>query len=211
MDADQRNRGEFKMINNAQCRICRRMGEKLFLKGEKCSLPSCPFNKRSYAPGQGGAKVRRRSRSDYSTQLMEKQKARAIYGLREKQMRKFFEEARKVKGSTGERLVQMLESRIDNIVYKSGWVSSRDKARQVVNHGHISVNGQKVSIPSYIAKPGDKIAQIKVIENETREKDLPVWIKPGKSSKEVEIVRLPLLEELNNAFDVQLITEFYSR
>ena len=199
------------MKDKAQCRICRRSGEKLFLKGDKCSLPSCPFNKRSYAPGQSGAKVRRKRGSDYSLQLMEKQKARAIYGLREKQMRKFFAEARKVKGSTGERLVQMLESRLDNIAYRAGWFSSRDKARQAVNHGHVSVNGRKVSIPSFIVKPSDNLALIKVIENETREKDLPTWLKAGKSSKEVVFERLPQLEELNTSFDVQLITEFYSR
>ena len=199
------------MQNNAQCRICRRSGEKLFLKGDKCSGPSCPFNKRSYAPGQAGAKLRRKRGSDYSIQLQEKQKARAIYGLREKQMRKFFAEARKIKGATGERLIQILESRLDNVVFRSGWVSSRDKARQVVNHGHISVNGKKVSIPSYQVKPGDQISQIKIIENETKEKDLPAWIRAGKSSKEVQVERLPKLEELNNAFDVQLITEFYSR
>jgi len=199
------------MQNNSQCRICRRSGEKLFLKGDKCSGPACPFNKRSYAPGQAGAKLRRKRGSDYSIQLQEKQKARAIYGLREKQMRKFFAEARKIKGATGERLLQILESRLDNIVFRSGWVSSRDKARQVVNHGHISVNGKKVSIPSYQVKPGDQIGQIKTIENETKEKDLPTWIKIGKNSKEIEIERLPKLEELNNAFDVQLITEFYSR
>lgn len=199
------------MKDKAQCRICRRSGEKLFLKGDKCSLPSCPFNKRSYAPGQAGAKVRRRRGSDYSLQLMEKQKARAIYGLREKQMRKFFAEARKVKGSTGERLVQILESRLDNITYRAGWFSSRDKARQAVNHGHVSVNGKKVSIPSFIVKPSDSLALIKVIENETREKDLPAWLKAGKSGKEVILERLPQLEELNTSFDVQLITEFYSR
>lgn len=199
------------MDNNAQCRICRRTGEKLFLKGDKCSLPTCPFNKRSYAPGQAGAKLRRKRGSDYSTQLREKQKARAIYGLRERQMRKFFDEARKIKGATGERLIQILESRLDNISFRSGWFSSRDKARQAVNHGHVLVNGKKVSVPSYLVKPGDKIALKRVIENETKEKDLPIWIKVGKTSTEVELERLPKLDELNMPFDVQLITEFYSR
>lgn len=199
------------MQNNAQCRICRRSGEKLFLKGDKCSQPSCPFNKRSYAPGQAGAKLRRKRGSDYSIQLQEKQKARAIYGLREKQMRKSFAEARKVKGATGERLLQILESRLDNIVFRSGWASSRDKARQIVNHGHISVNGNKVSIPSYQVRPGDRIGQIKTIENATNEKNLPSWMRIATNSKEVEIERLPKLDELNNAFNVQLITEFYSR
>lgn len=199
------------MDNKAQCRICRSAGEKLLLKGSKCDSATCPFNKRSYGPGQAGAKVRRKRSSDYSIQLAEKQKARAIYGLREKQMRKFFEEARKVKGATGERLIQILESRLDNIVFRSGWTSSRDKARQMVNHGHVSVNGKRVSIPSFIVKQGDVVGIIKVIENETKTKDLPAWIKSEKNSKEVQIERLPKIDEISLPFDVQLITEFYSR
>lgn len=198
------------MDNQAQCRICRASGEKLQLKGSKCDSPTCPFNKRSYGPGQAGARARRKRGSDYSIQLTEKQKARAIYGLREKQMRKFFEEARKVKGATGERLVQILESRLDNVVYRSGWASSRDKARQIVNHGHVCVNGRKASIPSFLVKPGDKVSLVKVIESETKSKNLPVWIK-SDNPKEVVVERSPKLEELTLTFDVQLITEFYSR
>ncbi|OQA51973.1 MAG: 30S ribosomal protein S4 [candidate division WS2 bacterium ADurb.Bin280] len=199
------------MNKDARCRMCRRSGEKLFLKGDKCSSPACPFNRRSYAPGQAGAKARKRKGSDYSIQLMEKQKARAIYGLREKQMRKFFAEARKVKGATGERLVQMLESRIDNIVFKAGWAFSRDMARQMVSHGHIAINGKKVTIPSYVVKIGDTISQIGNNKQTTDEKNLPVWIKRGKDASEVIYERLPMGEEIISAFDVQLITEFYSK
>lgn len=199
------------MNKDARCRVCRRSGEKLFLKGEKCSSSACPFNKRSYAPGQAGVRGKKRRGSDYSIQLTEKQKARAVYGLRERQMRKFFEEARKVKGATGERLVQMLESRLDNVVFKCGWTSSRDKGRQVVCHGHIAVNGKKVTIPSYLVKAGDLISQIKVIESETNVKNLPLWMKQGARSSEVLFERAPKSDEIINAFDVQLITEFYSK
>lgn len=199
------------MNKDARCRMCRRSGEKLFLKGDKCSSPACPFNKRSYAPGQAGAKARKRMGSDYSIQLMEKQKARAIYGLRERQMRKFFAEARKVKGATGERLVQMLESRIDNIVFKTGWAFSRDMARQMVSHGHVAVNNRKVTVPSYVVKPGDVISQNAKSKKTTDEKNLPAWIKRGKDASEVIFERVPMGEEVMSAFDVQLITEFYSK
>ena len=139
-----------------QCRRCRREGQKLFLKGDRCYTDKCSISRRNYAPGQHGQK--RAKLSEYGTQLREKQKTKAYYGVGEKQFRKYFEMASNKKGVTGENLLQILESRLDNVVYRLGFGTSRAQARQLVNHGHILVNGSKVDIPSYSCKPGDVIS-----------------------------------------------------
>ena len=139
-----------------QCRICRREGQKLFLKGSRCYTDKCSIARRNYAPGQHGQK--RKKQSDYGMQLREKQKAKAFYGVLESQFRKYFEEASRSKEVTGLKLLQILESRLDNVVYRLGLATSRAQARQLVRHGHFTVNGKKVNIPSYLTKVGDVIA-----------------------------------------------------
>ena len=139
----------------AVCRLCRREGQKLFLKGERCYSDKCSINKRQYAPGQHGQS--RKKLSEYGVQLREKQKARRYYGVLESQFAKYFEMAEKKKGITGENLLQILESRLDNVVYRLGFAVSRPEARQLVKHGHFTVNGNKVDIPSYLIKEGDVI------------------------------------------------------
>jgi small subunit ribosomal protein S4 len=196
------------MRKSPDCRICRKVGEKLFLKGEKCNLPSCPFEKKSYAPGQGGARRRRKQGSDYSVQLIEKQKAKAIYGISERQMSNYFEEARKKRASTGEELLKILESRLDNVVYRLGWAESRSKARQMVTHGKISVNGKCVKSPSYRIKVADKISTVEANLPSTKAK-IPDWIKLTKGKNEAEIISSPINELM--PFNVQLIVEYYSR
>ena len=138
-----------------QCRICRREGQKLFLKGERCYTDKCSITRRNYAPGQHGQK--KKKLSEYGMQLREKQKTKAFYGVAEKQFRRYFEIAESKKGITGEVLLQLLESRLDNVVYRLGYGSSRAQARMLITHGHFEVNGQKVDIPSYLVKAGDEI------------------------------------------------------
>jgi small subunit ribosomal protein S4 len=197
------------MKKNDKCRICRRAGEKLFLKGEKCNTPNCVFAKKSYAPGLGGAKARVRRGSDYSIQLKEKQKARAIYGVSEKQMQNYFAKARKNRSATGENLIQLLEGRIDNVVYRAGWARSRNEARQIVSHSKVSLNGRYVKTPSLQVKISDKIKLNTALDKETAKKDLPAWIS-AKSGTEIEVKSLPQKEELL-LINEQLIIEFYSR
>jgi small subunit ribosomal protein S4 len=198
------------MEKTDKCRLCRRAGEKLFLKGDKCNLPSCPVTKRPYPPGQAGAKGRMRKASDYSKQLLEKQKARAIYRITEKQMANYFVNARKQKLSTGNELLTLLESRADNVVYRAGWAASRSEARQMVAHGNIMVNGKKIQSPSLQVKIGDKIGLNDKIK---KEGDRPVadWIKMDKSLREFEVTGKPDVEGVGTAINVQLIIEFYSR
>jgi small subunit ribosomal protein S4 len=196
------------MRKHPDCRICRKAGEKLFLKGEKCNLPSCPFAKKSYAPGQMGARRKKRQGSDYSVQLIEKQKAKATYGISERQMFNYFKEARKKRASTGEELLRILESRLDNVVYRLGWAESRDKARQMVTHGKILVNGKYVRSPSYKVKVTNKISAVKIELPSTRA-EIPDWIKLAKGKNEAEIVSSPTSETV--PFNIQLILEYYSR
>ena len=142
------------------CKLCRREGEKLYLKGARCLSPKCSFERRSYPPGQHGrdAQFRRGRGSDYALQLREKQKARRVYGVLERQFRRYFREALRRPGLTGSNLLSILESRLDNVVYRLGWAESRSHARQLVQHGHIVVNGRRTNIPSYLVRPGDVIA-----------------------------------------------------
>ena len=186
------------------------MGEKLFLKGEKCFLPSCPVTKRPYAPGQSGGKGRMRKTSDYAKQLLEKQKARAIYGLSEKQMSNYFEIARKKRHSTGNELIRLIEMRADNMVYRGGLSASRSEARQMVTHGNVFVNDKKIHSPSLQLKVGDTVRANLPAAKEPR-KDISPWLKPTKAGNEFEIAMDPDIENITSSINIQLIIEFYSR
>lgn len=203
----------------AVCRLCRREGAKLYLKGERCYTEKCAVDRRSYAPGQHG-QARRGKPSEYGIQLREKQKARRIYGVLENQFRRYFREADRRKGITGENLLQILESRIDNVVYRMGFALSRAEARQLVRHGHFSVNGRKVSIPSYLVRPGDVIAVRETSKDKGRFKDLAElmrgqgtvdWIEVDREALSGRVLRLPTREEIDVPITEHLIVELYSR
>lgn len=203
------------------CKLCRREGEKLFLKGERCFSPKCAIERRSYAPGMHGKKAQfRRKLSDYGVQLREKQKTRRIYGLMERQFRRYFEEAQKSKGLTGLNLLQSLERRLDNVVYRLGFAYSRAQARQLVNHGHFEVNGVKTDVPSFLLKPGDQIAVREKSRNTTYFKDLSKelervkvadWLSLDARNLGGRVVSLPNREDIEQPIKEQLIVEFYSR
>ncbi|MGN1351262.1 MAG: 30S ribosomal protein S4 [Clostridia bacterium] len=201
-----------------QCRICRREGQKLFLKGSRCYSDKCSVTRRNYAPGDHGQKNKKLS--EYGTQLREKQKTKAFYGVGEKQFRKYFEMAENKKGITGEQLLQILESRIDNVVYRAGFGASRAQARQLVNHGHFEVNGKKVDIASYLVKPGDVIAvrenkkdnkTIKENVEANHLKPVPDWIEKDDEKLQAKIVRLATREEVDIPVEEHLIVELYSK
>ncbi len=205
----------------ASCRLCRREGEKLFLKGTKCVSDKCGFIKRQYAPGQHGQQ-RNRNPSDYAIQLREKQKAKRIYGMLEKQFRNYFKRAEKAKGATGEILLQLLERRLDNVVYRSNFAASRSQARQMVRHNFVKINGKKVNIPSYIVKPGEKIEmagkdeQIKDIKEkikilEDRGRIVPDWIEVSSDKLTIDISRMPTKGDMGMAIEENLIVELYSK
>lgn len=198
------------MKKSDNCRACRKAGEKLFLKGQKCSLPSCPVTKRSYGPGQAGAKKQVRRGSDFSVQLAEKQKARAIYGVSEKQMLSYFNLARKQRSATGEQLISLLERRLDNVVFRSGWAPSRDTARQLVGHGKVKVNGRNVKSPSYLVDVKNEIMFSMPSEGK-KKSEMPKWLESSKSASAVSVKSLPSKEEASLAFNEQLIIEYYSR
>ena len=200
------------------CRLCRREGIKLYLKGSRCETAKCAIEKRSYPPGQHGQG--RKKFSEYGTQLREKQKVKRIYGVLEKQFRNYFFAADKKKGITGENLLQKLELRMDNVIYRMGLASSRSTARQLVGHGHFTVNGKKMNIPSYALEQGDTIAlnpnKIKkipvknAIEN-IKGKTLPDWLSFDTDSKQGIIQALPTREHVAMPIEEQLIVELYSR
>ena len=205
----------------ASCRLCRREGEKLFLKGTKCIAEKCAFLKRNYAPGQHGQQ-RRRKASNYALQLREKQKAKRIYGLLEKQFRNYFKRAEKAKGATGEILLQLLERRVDNVVYRANFAASRSQARQMVKHNFIKIDGKKVNIPSYIVKSGEKIElkgkdeqlkdikeRIKVLED--RGRIVPDWIEVSSDKLTIDVSRLPNKADTGMAIEENLIVELYSK
>ncbi len=200
------------------CKKCRREGEKLFLKGERCLTPKCSIVRRSYAPGEHGTRPQRLS--DFGVQLREKQKVRKIYGISERQFRNYFKKADRQKGITGDILFQLLEKRLDNIVYKLGLADSRRQARVLVNHRHFVVNGKKVDIPSYQVKKGDKIEIIdkstKSILFERLPKKLskynpPSWLKLDSKKLKGEVLKIPERKEIDANIDESLIVEFYSR
>ena len=201
-----------------QCRICRREGQKLFLKGARCYTDKCSITRRNYAPGQHGQK--KKKLSEYGTQLREKQKTKLFYGVGEKQFRKYFAMAESKKGITGEVLLQILESRLDNVVYRLGYGSSRTQARMLVTHGHFEVNGQKVDIPSYLVKPGDIIAvreirrDNKVIKENVElnaAKPVPEWLEKDEKNLSGKVVRLASREDVDIPVEEHLIVELYSK
>jgi small subunit ribosomal protein S4 len=201
-----------------QCRICRREGQKLFLKGTRCYSDKCSISRRNYAPGQHGQK--KAKLSEYGTQLREKQKTKSYYGVGEKQFRKYFEMASNKKGITGENLLQILESRLDNVVYKLGFGNSRAQARQLVNHGQFDVNGKKVDIASYLVKPGDVISvreikkdnpTIKANIEENAAKPLPEWLERNTETLSGKVLRLASREEVEIPVEEHLIVELYSK
>ncbi|HUU50389.1 MAG TPA: 30S ribosomal protein S4 [Nitrospinota bacterium] len=200
------------------CRLCRREGMKLFLKGEKCLGEKCAIEKKHYAPGQHGQ--RRGKLSDYALQLREKQKAKRYYGVLEKQFRNYFKKADKKKGITGEILLRMLECRLDNLTYLMGFANSRSQARQLVRHNHFTINGNKVNIPSYQVKIGDvievgeKSRNIEPIKNaleRAEQRGLPQWIEVDKKQMKGTIVGLPTREDTTIPIQEQLIVELYSK
>jgi len=201
------------------CRLCRREGEKLFLKGPKCSTQKCTLSKRSYAPGQHGAS-RRSKLSNYGLQLREKQKVKRIYGVRERQFRRYFEIASKKKGVTGKVLLQSLERRLDNVIFRLGIGVSRAQARQVVRHNFILVNSIRVNIPSYLIDKDDIIevkakekAQNKIKENMELSKDrgVPSWLQLDEPNLKAKVLRLPEKEDISAVIQEQLIVELYSK
>lgn len=202
------------MLQTKKCKLCRREGKKLFLKGEKCNSPKCPFLRRPYAPGKS-SKNNFQKMSDYGTQLRAKQSAKRTYKITEKVLRKYYDLATKSKTSTGEKILQLLETRIDNVVYRSGMASSRSQARQLVGHGHIKINDKKVDISSYQVKPKDIIRvsdkKKNLIANIKPTQETPLWLKVSKDRTKSEILSIPTKENIESNIDVQLIVEFYSR
>ncbi len=203
----------------AVCRLCRREGLKLYLKGERCYTEKCGVDRRSYAPGQHGQR-RRGKPSEYGLQLREKQKARRIYGVLESQFRKYFKEADRRKGITGENLLQILESRLDNVVYRLGFALSRAEARQLVRHGHFDVNGRRVDIPSYQLSPGQVVSTRQSSRDKGRFKDLSEllrtqgtvdWLEVDRENLSGKVLRLPTREEIDVPITEHLIIELYSR
>lgn len=202
---------------DAVCRLCRREGMKLYLKGDRCYTDKCAISKRAYAPGQHGNS--RKKLSNYGLQLREKQKAKRFYGVLESQFRKYFEIADKQSGITGENLLRLLESRLDNVVYRLGFASSRAEARQLVVHGHFRVNGKKVDIPSYLISAGDVIAVKEKSRSSEKFKSLaanfkgstPNWLTVDMEKLEGTIVSLPSREDIDLPIAENLIVELYSK
>jgi len=200
------------------CRLCRREGLKLFLKGDRCYTPKCSVDRRAYAPGEHGQ--RRRKVSEYGLQLREKQKARRIYGILEKQFRRYYEKAERQPGVAGENLLRLLERRLDNVVHRLGLGASRNEARQLVCHGHFTVNGRKVNIPSYLIKVGDVIAVRSKSKESPRIKELmeraadhtpPEWLEYEADQARGRVSALPEREQIDSPVQERLIIELYSR
>ena len=202
---------------DAVCRQCRREGQKLFLKGERCYSDKCAINRRSFAPGQHGKA--RKKLSEYGLQLREKQKARRYYGVLEGQFHHYFEMAERKAGITGENLLQILESRLDNVVYRLGFAMSRPEARQLVVHGHFTVNGKKVNIPSYLVSAGDVIAvqqkskqseKFKVVAEANANRPVPAWLEVDRENQSGKVVALPSRDQIDLDIQETLIVELYS-
>jgi small subunit ribosomal protein S4 len=200
------------------CRLCRRERMKLYLKGTKCDSMKCPIERRPYPPGDHG-RSRRQQGSEYLTQLREKQKARRIYGLMEKQFSNLYKEATRQQGVTGENLLRLLETRLDNVAFRAGWGSSRSQARQFVRHGHVKVNGRRVTIPSYQVRKGDVVSLsdkargfIAVRSNiDTLDRQTPPWLEVGDGQQQVTVRDLPLRAHIDVPVREQLIVELYSK
>lgn len=202
----------------AVCRLCRREGQKLFLKGERCYTGKCAVTRRAYAPGQHG-QARNRKASEYGKQLRTKQYARRYYGVLEGQFRHYFEMATKMPGVTGENLLRLLESRLDNVVYRLGFASSRAEARQLVTQGHFTVNGRKVNIPSYLTKVGEVVAvkensrtldKLKAIAEANSSRPVPKWLEKT-AEWEAKIAAVPAREDIDLPIEETLIVELYSK
>ncbi len=207
--------------SDSVCKLCRREGEKLFLKGERCFTPKCAIERRSYPPGLHGRQAQfRRKESDYGQQLRAKQKARRIYGVMERQFRRYFSIAQRQKGLTGVNLLILLERRLDNVVYRLGFASSRAQARQMVLHGHFDVNGRKTNVPSFLVSPGDVIAVRERSKKTTLFKDVaqtldegrvPDWLKLDANNLSGQVLQEPTREHIDVTLNEQLIVEYYSR
>lgn len=200
----------------AVCRLCRRENQKLFLKGDRCFSEKCAMVRRSFPPGQHGQNQIRKKTSEYGLQLRAKQKAKRYYGVLESQFAKYFDMAERRTGITGENLLRILESRLDNVVYRAGFAMSRKEARQLVLHRHFKVNGQVVNIPSYLVKEGDKVSikstdsdKIKESVEKNSARPLPAWL--GKEGDAVAIQKLPEREDIDFDIEEQLIVELYSK
>ncbi len=203
------------------CAFCRREGEKLFLKGDRCFTNKCAIERRNYAPGAHGASGSfRKKQSDYAVQLREKQKARRVYGIFERQFVRYFKEAAKTKGVTGATLLQFLETRFDNVVYRLGFATSRKQARQLVLHGHFCVNGKPITVPSYLLKPGDVIMvtedsrkgpYFQAIAKELSHRHTTEWLSLDAANWSGSVLNLPSRQQIDSALKEQLIVEYYSR
>lgn len=202
----------------AVCKLCRREGQKLFLKGERCYTDKCAVTRRAYAPGQHGQG--RKKTSEYGMQLRAKQMTRRFYGVLENQFHQYYEMATKMAGKTGDNLLILLETRLDNVVYRCGWASSRAEARQLVVHGHFTVNGKKVDIPSYLTKPGEMISikdssrqseKIKAVIESNASRPVPKWLDVDAQNAQAKVVAQPTREEIDLEVDETLIVELYSK
>ena len=205
------------------CKLCRREGEKLFLKGERCLTPKCAFERRGYAPGQHGksSQFRRRRQSDFSRQLRAKQKARRIYGVLERQFRRYYDVSLQRRGLTGLNLLQILESRLDNVIYRMGFADSRAQARLLVTHGHFAVNGRRTDVPSMLVSSNDVIAvregnsrtrtYFKSLSDVAETKSIPAWLDRDVKNLSGNVIRLPERSEIDGNLNEQLIVEYYSR
>ena len=202
----------------AVCRLCRREGQKLFLKGERCYSEKCSVGLRGYAPGQHGQG--RKKSSEYGMQLRAKQTARRFYGVQENQFHHYFEIAERKQGITGDNLLRILESRLDNVVYRVGFASSRAEARQLVGHGHFEVNGKRVDIASYLLKAGDVVSiceksrsseKIKAVVEANSARPVPQWIDINRDQLTAKVIALPTRDQIEAPVDEQLIVEFYSK
>lgn len=203
---------------DAVCKLCRREGQKLFLKGARCYTDKCAITRRAYAPGQHGQG--RKKNSEYGLQLRAKQTARRYYGVLESQFRDYYEMATKREGKTGDELLSILESRLDNVIYRLGWASSRAEARQLVVHGHFTINGHRVDIPSYLTKAGEVISikeksrqsdKIKVVLEENASRPIPKWLEANREAFEGKVLGLPARDDIDLAVDETLIVELYSK
>jgi small subunit ribosomal protein S4 len=203
----------------ADCKRCRREKTKLFLKGAKCDSPKCPIEIRPYPPGEHG-RIRARENNDYLLQVREKQKAKRIYGILEKQFHNYYEEATRTRGRTGEAMLQILESRLDNVIYRAGFAKSRDMARQLVSHGHVRVNGRRVDIPSYRVSESDiveiteksrELTPFVVARAEAGERTVPAWLGVIPDKMRILVHSLPVRAQIDTLVQEQLIVEYYSK